>query len=143
MFPVPKTKTIGNFLEILVGDWKYSGTLTISFTTLSLSRHLTPFGLEFAMKNIMYILVTHLCMYKKIFSWGSYILQRAVTGMEKQVRVKYRVSGPSKTPSENTHIFDKAIHQHKCTQMYRVFFNQTTKCSWLTSSPEFSIVVIF
>ena len=58
--------------------------------------------------------------------------------MEKQVRVKYRVSGPSKTPSENAHIFDKAIHQHNSTQMYRVFFNQTTKCSWLTSSPEFS-----
>ena len=61
------------------------------------------------MNNIMYILVTHLCMYKKTFPWVSYILhlQRAVTDTEKQVRVKYRVSGPSKTSSENTHISDK------------------------------------
>ena len=68
MFPVPKTKTIGNFLEILVGDWKYTGTLNRHFAILSWSRHLIPFGLEFVTNNIMYILVTHLCMYKKIFS---------------------------------------------------------------------------
>ena len=68
---------------------------------------MTPLGLEFAMNNIMYILVTHLRMYKKSFPWVFYILQRAVTDTEKQVRVKYRVSGPSKTSSENTHISDK------------------------------------
>ena len=60
MFPVPMTKTIRNVLEILAGDWKYTGTLNSSFATLSS-------GLEFANKNIMYILVTQLCMYKKIF----------------------------------------------------------------------------
>ena len=50
--------------------------------------------MEFAMNNIMYILVTHLWMYKKIFPWVSYILQRAVTDTEKekQVRVKYQVT---------------------------------------------------
>ena len=42
-----------------------------------------------------------------------------MTDMEEQVRVKYHVSGPSKTPSENTHISDKTIYLHKC--------------SWLTS----------
>ena len=60
MFPVPMTKTIRNVLEILAGDWKYTGTLNSSFATLSS-------GLEFANKNIMYILVTQLCMYKKNF----------------------------------------------------------------------------
>ena len=70
-------------------------------------------------------------MYKKIFSWVSYILQRAVTDMGKQVWVKYRVSGPSKTPSENTHISDKTIYWHICID--RVFLKQITKCSWLKS----------
>ena len=118
MFPVPMTKTIRNVLEIIVGDWKYTGTLASSFATLFWSRHLTPFDLEFAMKNIMYILLTHLCMHKKIVSWVFYILQRDVTDMEKQVRVKYRVSGPSKTPSENTHISVKTIHRHKCIEYF-------------------------
>ena len=113
MFPVPKTKTIRNILDILVGDWKNTGTLNNKFAILSLS-----FGLEFAMDNIMYILVTHLCMYKKIFPWVSYILQRAVTDTEKQVRVKYWVLGPSKTPSENTRITVKKIHRHKWVEYF-------------------------
>ena len=46
-------------------------------------------------------------IFTKNVSWVSYILQRAVTGMEKQVRIKYPVSGPSKTPFENTHNSDK------------------------------------
>ena len=65
---VPKTKPIRNIVEILVGDWKYTGTLYSNSAILSWLRHLTPFGLEFAMNNIIYILVTHLCMCKKIFS---------------------------------------------------------------------------
>ena len=84
---------------------------------------MTPFGLELAMNNIMYIPVTHLYMYKKIFPWVSYILQRAVTATEKQVQVKYWVLGPSKTPSGNTHISDKQIHRHKCIlQPYNQMF---------------------
>ena len=69
MFPVPKTKTIRNILEILVGDWKYTGTLNSNFAILSWSRHLTPFGLEFAMNNIMRILE---CI-QRFFSRVSYI----------------------------------------------------------------------
>ena len=34
--------------------------------------------------------------------------------MEKDVQAKYRESGPTKTPSENTHIYDKTINGHKC-----------------------------
>ena len=48
----------------------------------------------------------------------SYILKRAVTDTEKQVWVKYWVLGPSKTPSENTHISVKTIHRHKCTEYF-------------------------
>ena len=59
------------------------------------------------MNSIIYIFVTHLCRYKKIFSWVSYILQRAVTGMEKQVRVEYRVQAkrPLKTLTSLTKQF--------------------------------------
>ena len=32
---------------------------------------------------------------------------------KKDVQAKYRESGPTKTPSENTHISDKTIHGHK------------------------------
>ena len=35
MFPVPKTKTIRNILDILVGDWKNTGTLNSNFAILS------------------------------------------------------------------------------------------------------------
>ena len=37
---------------------------------------------------------------------------------EKQVWVKYWVSSPSKTPSENTHISDKKIHRHNCIEYF-------------------------
>ena len=53
--------------------------------------------------------------------------------MEKQVRVKYRVSGSSKTPSENTHISDETIHWQKCV----AYSKQLNKL------PEFSIEVKF
>ena len=138
MFPVPKTKPIRNVLEILVGDRKHTGTSASSFATSSWSRHLSPLGLKFAMKNIISILLTHLCMHKKIVSWVFYILLRDVTDMEKQVRVKYRLLGPIKTPSENTHISDKTI----LTQMYRVFLNQTTRCSCLTGFHRSNILRI-
>ena len=62
------------------------------------------------MDNIMHILVTHLCMYKKIFPCVIYTLQRAVTDTAKQVRVKYWLLGPSKTPFENTQISVKTTH---------------------------------
>ena len=45
MFPAPKTKTIRNILEILVDDWKYTGTLNSNFAVLPWSRHLTPIRL--------------------------------------------------------------------------------------------------
>ena len=35
MFPEHKTKTIRNILEILVVDWKYTGTLNSDFAILS------------------------------------------------------------------------------------------------------------
>ena len=35
MFPVPKTKTIRNILDILVGDWKNTGSLNSNFAILS------------------------------------------------------------------------------------------------------------
>ena len=35
MFPVPKTKTIRNILDILVGYWKDTGTLNNNFAILS------------------------------------------------------------------------------------------------------------
>ena len=35
---------------------------------------------------------------------------------KKDVQAKYRESGPTKTPSENTHISDKTIHGHKCIE---------------------------
>ena len=34
MFPVPKTKTITIILDILVGDWKNTGTLNSNFAIL-------------------------------------------------------------------------------------------------------------
>ena len=88
------------------------------------------------MDNIMYILVTHLCMYKKYFPCVSYTLQRAVTYTEKQVRVKYRVLGPSKTPSVNTSL-TKKIHRHKCIE-YSKPNNQMLRVNKFAS-----IVVIF
>ena len=44
--------------------------------------------------------------------------------MEKQVWVKYQVSGPTKTPSENTHISDKTIHGHNNVQIIHQLSNQ-------------------
>ena len=107
MFPVPKTKTIRNILDILVGDWKNTGTLNQYFCHFILIETFYP--LELAMNNIMFILVTHLCMYKKIFPWVFYILLRAVTVTEKQARVKYQVSGPSNTPFENITSLTKKV----------------------------------
>ena len=66
MFPAPKTKTIRNILEILVGDWKYTGTLNNIFTFI-LIEAFTLFDQQFGMSNSMYILVTHLCRYKNVF----------------------------------------------------------------------------
>ena len=40
-------------------------------------------------------------------------MQSSETGMEKQVWVQYQVSGPTKTPFENTHISGKTIYGHK------------------------------
>ena len=34
--------------------------------------------------------------------------------MEKDDQAEYRESGPTKMPSEHTHISDKTIHGHKC-----------------------------
>ena len=45
MFPALKAKTIRNILEILVDDWKYTGTLNSNFAVLSWSRHLPPIRL--------------------------------------------------------------------------------------------------
>ena len=45
MFPVSKSKTTRNILEIIVGDWKNTGNLNSNFAILSWFRHLTPFGL--------------------------------------------------------------------------------------------------
>ena len=101
------------------------GTVILPFYP---DQHISPHSAwEYAMSNIMYILVTHLCINKKKISYVSYILQRAVMDMEKQVRVKYRVSGSSKTPSENTHISDETIHWHKCV----AYSKQVNKFAWI------------
>ena len=106
MFPAPKTKTIGSILEILVGDWKYTGTLNTNTFTL--------FDQQFTMSNSMYILVTHLCRYKNNFILGFLHLAEVWNRYGKQVWVKYQVSGPTKTTFENTRISDRTIHGHKC-----------------------------
>ena len=35
IYPVPKTKPIRNILDIIVGDWKNTGTLNSNYASLS------------------------------------------------------------------------------------------------------------
>ena len=84
LFPLPNTKTIENTLEILVGDGKYTGTYTKS-VNLFFWKHLTVFGLEFAM-SIYHVHSSYqpVHVYKNIiYSWVFYIMQPVETSMEK------------------------------------------------------------
>ena len=116
IFLLQRQKQLGTFkrFSLMIESTLVLWTETLPFYP---AQDIHPqFDLKFTMSNIVYILVTHLCMCKKCFPYVFYILQRSEKVWKKYFQAKFRELGPTKTLSGN---------------------NWATKCSWLTYSPVY------